>query len=160
MKKHINELVNFSVIEKDEIITGLVIDYNDDYTIIAYNPVDYVIDGFMIFRNRIVEKYMVDENIIKQKIINKKGINSELFFELTSSSILNYFFKNNLIFSIEISNGSYFIGKINSMDNDIICFLPLSNSAEWKEEVIINIADIDIIEFKTDYIESLCLIIE
>jgi hypothetical protein len=159
MKKHINELVNFSVIEKDEIITGLVIDYNDDYTIIAYNPVDYVIDGFMIFRNRIVEKYMVDDNVLKQQIINKKGINTELFFELTNASILNYFYKNNLIFSIELSNGSYFIGKINSIDLNVICFLPLSHDAEWKEEVIINIADIDIIEFKTDYIESLCLII-
>lgn len=50
MKKYINKTIEFRLVS-DEIIKGILIDYSDDWTFLHYNPVDYVLDGYVLIRN-------------------------------------------------------------------------------------------------------------
>ena len=45
MKKYIGQLMSIKYTDRPTAIKGFVIDYNDGWTLLEYNPVDYVIDG-------------------------------------------------------------------------------------------------------------------
>jgi len=44
-KKYIGQLVSIEYTDRPAAIKGFVIDYNDAWTLLKYNRVDYVIDG-------------------------------------------------------------------------------------------------------------------
>ena len=73
-KKHIGQLVSVKFTDRKTPIYGYIIDYNDDWTLMKYNPVDYIIDGYIIFRHKKLEVFSrgTDEKW-REKVINLKG---------------------------------------------------------------------------------------
>ncbi len=159
MKEYNNKIINFNIFEREDSICGLVTDYNDNFTLLNYSPVDYVIDGFTVLRNDCIENYEIENNELKEKILNIKKLNNKDDFKLDFQSILNFFYENNQIFSLELNDRKYYIGKIIEIKQNILNLRILNSYAEWTEKIEINIDDVDIIEFENDYINSLCLII-
>lgn len=51
------KFVSFKYRDRKYIISGYLIDFNDDWTLIKYNPVDYVIDGYLILKSDKILKY-------------------------------------------------------------------------------------------------------
>src|SRR3954468_14005432 len=56
-KKYIGKLVSIKYTDRPTPIFGFVIDYNDEWTLLKYNPVDYVIDGYIILRHKNIEGF-------------------------------------------------------------------------------------------------------
>jgi hypothetical protein len=157
IEKYIRETLEFNFINKDEdsIIKGVLMDYNENWTLIASNPVDFVLDGYMIINNRAIKQFKHIENKIESKIFKIK-LCDKIIIDL--NSFFNFFNLNKIIISVELENFDFLIGKIVTNDGVTIDFQKLDANAEWMEIVKINIDDIYIIEFDTDYINSLCLV--
>ena len=132
-------------------------DYNENWTLIASNPVDFVLDGYMIINNRKIKQFKLIEKKIESKIFKIK-LHDKIVLDL--NSFFDFFNLNKIVISVELENFDFLIGKIISYDDVTVEFQKLDSNAKWIEIVRININDINIIEFDTDYINSLCLVIK
>ena len=73
-KKITGQLISIKFTDRKMPITGIVVDYNDDWTLLKYNPVDYIVDGFIILRHKNIEGYRHDtEEKFREKVIKLKG---------------------------------------------------------------------------------------
>ena len=72
-KKYIGQLISIKYTDRPTPIFGFVIDYNDDWTLMKYNPVDYIIDGFIIVRHKNIEGFRRSTiEKFKEKVITLK----------------------------------------------------------------------------------------
>ncbi len=49
MKHYLNQLVILEFTDIKNSFSGFLLDFNDDWILLRNNPVDFVIDGFVIF---------------------------------------------------------------------------------------------------------------
>lgn len=162
-KKYKKTLMEFKLRNK-KIVKGLLINYSDDWTLLANNPVDFQIDGFLIINNKNIVGYKQHLNTIENEVLAIKFKKlKKANIDLTDSYKL---FKNltdkKMIVSIEKLEDKHFfiIGKVNNVSKlkNELSITPLTTEAQWEPVEKIAIKNIDVIEFKTDYIESLMLI--
>ncbi len=75
MKKYINKRLSFHIKKRKEVISGMVLDYTNSWTLIRYNPVDFVIDGYMLINNSRIKGYRRsrNENFV-EKVIKLKDV--------------------------------------------------------------------------------------
>ena len=77
-KKYIGQLISISFKDRRTSISGFAIDYNDEWTLLKQNPVDYIIDGYIILRHKNIEGFsrtkaeLLKERILKLKIFTRK----------------------------------------------------------------------------------------
>ena len=72
-KKYIGQFISIKYSDRINPISGFVIDYNDDWTLLKFNPVDYVIDGYIILRHKNIEGFQRNANEkFKEKVIMLK----------------------------------------------------------------------------------------
>jgi len=75
-KKYLGQLLTLKFEYTDEIVeyTGYLLDFNDEWVLLKYNNVDYVVDGYIVLRNKYVSHFKRDsrEKFI-QKILDLKG---------------------------------------------------------------------------------------
>lgn len=161
-KKHLYSLIEFKLKKSNEIIRGILINYSEFWTIIINNPVDYVLDGIKIINNEEISKFKINSDKLASEIFRKK-ISS--FKKLESIPINNsyelckYLKMKKEIFSIENSNANVFlIGKISTLKENEMSFRILDSRGKWRREKRFSLNEIDIIEFNTDYINSLALV--
>ncbi len=162
-KKNINRYIEFKIKNQTDTVKGLLLDYSEEWTLLYNNPVDYVIDGYLIVKNNQITNHQVyslkdlGSTILskKQTIINKpKRINIE-----NSNKLFQSLFEKRIIFSISIlKRNSYLIGRIKSMSDTKFDFEQITPKAKWTSTKKINIDEISIIEYDTDYINSLLLV--
>lgn len=160
MKKYINKTVEFRLVN-DEIIKGILIDYSDDWTFLHYNPVDYVLDGYVLIRNSQIDSYRKINSRIENEIFKiKMGLETnENFIAINlNDNFFDFFYINKLVFSIETSDRNFIIGKIITMDEKGIEIRLLDSKGKWLKERKIQYKKINKIEFNNDYINSLLLV--
>ncbi len=162
MKSIKNSCIEFKLKKYNSIKRGVLIDYSDEWTLICYNPVDYVLDGRLLIRNDVIKSFrIVDKKALDSKILLKK-------FATLNFNKLNI--KNDLTLLNSLTKNKDFVGfldnKINSIKIGIISkgssidnfFLqPLSISARWQKKTKIDFEKIEMIEMNSDYINSLKL---
>jgi hypothetical protein len=69
-KKYIGQLVSIRYSDRPTPTFGFVIDYSDDWILLKYNPVDYIVDGYIILRNKNIEGIRRDANEkFREKVI-------------------------------------------------------------------------------------------
>jgi len=162
-KKHIGQLVSVKFTDRKTPIYGYVVDYNDDWTLMKYNPVDYIIDGYIIFRHKNIEGFLrdVDEKW-REKVINLKGLQPKEndIIPLTDlETILTYLTENFGVFQIYTkSETACYLGRLKSIDNKELVLENLNPKGKWDGKMKFKIIDIRTIEFNTDYINSLKLV--
>lgn len=83
MKAYLNKLVTLEFSDIKTSFSGFLLDFNEDWILLRNNPVDYVIDGFVILRNKNLEPIIhVDNSQFHEKVIRLKKI------KLTNDSII------------------------------------------------------------------------
>jgi hypothetical protein len=162
-KKHIGQLISVKFTDKKTPINGYVVDYNDEWTLMKYNPVDYIIDGYIIFRHKNVEGFRrgTDEKW-HEKVINLKGLRptDKDIIPLTDlETILNYLTDNFGVFQFYTkSETACYLGRLISIDKKELVIESLNPKGKWEGKIKFRLADIRVIEFDTDYINSLKLV--
>lgn len=162
-KKHIGQLISVKFTDRKTPIYGYVVDYNHDWTLIKYNPVDYIIDGYIIFRHKNIEGLCRDtDEKWREKVINLKGLQptDEDNIPLTDlETILKYLTDNFGVFQIYTkSETACYLGRLKSIDNKELVIDNLNPRGKWEGQMKFRTGDIRTIEFNTDYINSLKLV--
>ena len=163
-KKHIGQLISVKFTDRQETTNGLVIDYNHDWTLMKYNPVDYVVDGYIIFRHKNIKGYRRDkEEKFKEKVLLLKGQQPKAKEKIPLTdlkTILTFLTKKFGAFQFQTdSEDTCYLGRLVSADNTELIIDFLNTEGKWSRQRTFNPADIRTIEFNTDYINSLLLVV-
>lgn len=162
-KKHIGRLISVKFTDRKIPIYGYVIDYNDDWTLMKYNPVDYIIDGYIIIRHKNIEGFHRDTGEKwREKVINLKGLqptNKDIIPLTNLETILKYLTDNFDVFQVYTKSESIcYLGRLKSIDKKDLILDNLNPKGKWDGQIDFRTGDIRVIEFDTDYINSLKLV--
>ncbi|OJW82091.1 MAG: hypothetical protein BGO69_15960 [Bacteroidetes bacterium 46-16] len=162
-KRHIGHFLSFKFTDRKEIIEGIVIDHNKDWTLLKYCPVDYVVDGFVIFRNKNIEGYRrANEERFKEKIMKLKGampVEDDIVPLYNIETILQYLNEKHKVFYIELtSERAMYPGRLRTIDTQKLVLDFLDTDGKWRGKVTFKPGNVRIIYFDNDYLNSLKLI--
>ncbi|GEC73707.1 hypothetical protein SAMN05443543_101114 [Flavobacterium flevense] len=164
MEHYLRQLIAIEFEDKKELYTGFLIDYSDDWILLRNNPVDFILDGFVILRNRNIANIHRDEQLeFTEKVIRLKGVktNAEDIIPIRDlDTIIHYLDKKYGVFQIaKKSAKSAYLGKLIELNNEELTIDFLDIRGEFGGELSFNPDKIRVIEFDTDYINSLKLLI-
>lgn len=160
MKQYLNKLVTLEFSDLKNLYSGFLLDYSDEWILLKNNPVDFVIDGFIILRNKNLESITYDErNKFTEKVICLKKIKLTNDFILPLSNletILSFLNKKYGIFQLATKreNAAY-LGKLIEITESEIFIEFLSTNGIFDGVIDFKREKIRIIEFDTDYVNSL-----
>lgn len=165
MDNFIRQLISIKFEDKKDVFTGILIDYTKDWLLLRNNPADFMIDGFVILRNKKVKSiYREPEYDFVEKVIRLKNIkiNPEEAIPLTDLfSIISFLTANFSLFQIATkSDKAVYIGKLKDYEDDLMTIDFLSPHGKWDGEMDFKPNKVRVIEFDTDYLNSLKLVLE
>lgn len=163
METYLRKLISIEFTDKKEIFSGFLIDYTENWILLKNNPVDYILDGYVILRNKNVESIIRDTNEeFTERVIKLKGLktNPEEIIPIESlASILNYVSNKFEIFQIaKKSDKAVYLGKLIELNDEELIINFLETKGKFGGEMSFNPDKIRVIEFDTDYINSLKLV--
>jgi hypothetical protein len=164
-KKYIKQLISIKFTDRENAIDGYVVDYNEDWILMKNNPVDYLIDGYIVVRNTNIESFNRDtDEKWKEKVIKLKGLEpteNDIIPISDLETILKYLTENFGIFQIQTkSESECFLGRLKSIDSKKVIIDDLNTKGNWDGEMTFVTSEIRTIEFDTDYVNSLKLVLE
>ncbi|MCC9072146.1 hypothetical protein LNQ49_11195 [Flavobacterium sp. F-65] len=165
MDNYLRQLISIEFEDRKEIFSGFLIDYTDDWILIKNNPVDFIIDGYVILKNKNIKSITRDEdNAFTESVIRLKGLktNSDEIIPLRDlSSILTFITNKYDIFQIaKKSEKAVYLGKLIKLDDEELVIDFLETRGKFGGELSFNPKKIRVIEFDTDYINSLKLLVK
>lgn len=163
MENYLRQLVSIEFLDKKEVYTGFLIDYSDDWVLLKNNPVDFIIDGFVILKNKNIERiYRDQDHEFTEKVIRLKGLktNAKDIIPIRDlASIINFVDKKYGVFQIaKKSATSAYLGKLIRLNDEELIIDFLDTKGQFGGELNFNPEKIRVIEFDTDYINSLKLV--
>jgi hypothetical protein len=139
----------------DEVISWFFIQSFKDWALLHYNPVDYILDGYIFIPLQNIQAYKYDkEEKFKEKIIlsNKKPINNSLS---EKNKLIKYLYTNQTTIAIEKKKSRFYVWNIiKQKPKNIILQCITPKGTQWKKRKI-KIKDINNIAFNSDYINCL-----
>ncbi len=160
-KRSIGKFFTFEFKGRKDNISGVVLDYNDDWTLLK-NCVDYRLDGFIIFKNDKVEHYYGDYEKRATKVLKLKGYNFEKEPKIpidNLESIFNFISEKYKLIQLYTRKGDAcdvvsYLGE----DNSLYLFDELTTNAKWRYKLKLPEKECRFISFDNDYLNSLKLI--
>jgi hypothetical protein len=164
-KKYLGQFISVKFINRKEPIRGFVIDYNDDWTLMKHNPVEFVIDGYIIFRHKNIEGFRRGpQEKFLEKVITLKGQQANDTEKIPINdlkTILKYLTNKHGLFQLETKSQKIcYLGRLVSIDNKLLTLEFIDTKGRWDGNINFKTTDIRIIEFDNDYINSLKLVAE
>jgi hypothetical protein len=165
MDKYLRQLITIEFDDKKEIFSGFLIDWTENWILIKNNPVDFIIDGYTILRNKNVKAIIQDkDHEFTERVIKLKGLKTsaaEIIPLKDVSSIIYFLASKYEIFQIATkSDKAVYLGKLIEINDEEIVIDFLGDEGIFEGEMSFKPNKIRVIEFDTDYINSLKLIVD
>jgi hypothetical protein len=165
-KKYLGQLLTFEFEHTDEIVnySGYLLDYNEEWVLLKYNSDDYVIDGYIILKNKHVTRYKRgDSEKFTQKILDLKGEKpkgDETIPIIGLKEILLFLSGRFGIFQFSMkSHSTCWLGTVKKITGSDLKIDYLTPRATWTKTMPpFKLGNIRTIQFDTDYINSLMLV--
>lgn len=144
---------------------GLLIDENDNWILVKHIPVDYLVDGYKIYKKEFLEERIrttKEEEI--EKVLRLKGIRQEapVGFKFTNTiGLLDWVESKFGIFEFQDDDESeLFYGKRNRINENtlIIDMINSDGSVALEYDYEFEINSIRVLTFETDYHQSIRLL--
>ncbi|WP_146146865.1 hypothetical protein [Taibaiella chishuiensis] len=158
MKKHINKCLSFDVRKRKDSICGIVLDYTNDWTLIRYNPVDFVIDGYMLINNRKIKGYRRgSKELLVEKVIQLKALKPPHQAMIVDLQTVLAAIDGLLQIELKAADTTY-ITRLNEIQEDSLTGLSIKTNGRTGKKMNILVEDIWTIQFDNDYTTSLELL--
>jgi len=157
---YLMKLISIEFSDRKNTISGFLLDYSDDWILIKTNPVDYIIDGYTIVRNKnITEIYQDKDEEFTETVIGLKGIIPVYDKKIPLDNIQEIFRYLNSEYGMfafaEKSNKAIYPGRLISIDDNRIRIEWIDIRAKWIGERKFKVDKIRVITFDDDYLNSL-----
>lgn len=164
-KRFLGKLITLHFTDRQSPVRGYVIDYNADWTLLKYNAVDYLTDGFMIVRHKHIKKIeRGDDEIWTEKVMNLKGLQPDDSDKVpldNLETILQTLSENFGLFTLYMkSESACHVGRLKSFEGNRFTIDYLTPRARWEGTMSFIANNIRIIEFDNDYLRSLRCVYE
>ena len=164
MEKYVRQLITIEFDDKKEIFSGFLIDWTEDWILLKNNPFDFIIDGYTILKNKNVKAIIQDkDHEFTERVIKLKGLKTsatEIIPLKDVSSIIHFLANKYEIFQIATkSDKAVYLGKLLELNEEELIIDFLGTEGEFEGEMSFKPNKIRVIEFDTDYINSLKLIV-
>ena len=165
MEKYIRQLITIQFEDKKENFSGFLIDWTEDWILLKNNPVDFIIDGYTILKNKNVKAIIQDkDHEFTERVIKLKGLKTsaeEIIPLQDLSSIIHFLASKYTIFQIATkSDKAVYLGKLIELNEEELVIDFLGTEGQFDGEMSFKPKKIRVIEFDTDYINSLKLIVD
>lgn len=164
MDKYLRQLISIEFEDKKDIFTGFLIDWTEDWILLKNNPVDFIIDGFTILKNKNVKAIIQDkDHEFTEKVIKLKGLktSAEEIIPLTNlEAIITFLAHKYGIFQVaKKSDKAVYLGKLMEYSDQVLVMDFLNPEGEFEGIMTFKNSKVRVIEFDTDYINSLKLLV-
>jgi len=162
-KRLIGKLLTFKFVGRKDNISGIVLDYNDNWTLIK-TCTDYRLDGYTIFKNEKVEHLFGDYEKRATKILKLKGFTLNMDKEPkiqidTLANIFDFISKKYKLIQLDTKKGDAFdVVRYLGQDNLVYLFDELTTNAKWRYKLELPEKVCRFISFDNDYLNSLALL--
>ena len=160
-KKSIGKYLTFKFAGRKSKISGVVLDYNDDWTLIR-SCIDYLPEGFTIFRNKKVDFYYGELEKMATKILKLRQ------YEYKNDPIIPLGSLDEILKSIDKKYGLIFLDTKKGDASDVVKYLGQSDSfylfdallttAKWGYRLNLPEKECRFIHFDNNYLNSLKLL--
>lgn len=163
MEQYANHVVSVKI-RSYKAVEGILLDTTDNWLLLKYIPVDYVIDGVLIVNKRYVIgiKESQDQDLTEKVLRLKKVDFYEKSFVGTGSfrELYLYFLQSKQLVQISLADESVtYIGRVIKVnENSFRCQL-VGVMGQWTNEVTFNYASVRMLGLHNDYVESLTLLV-
>ncbi len=144
--------------------TGLLIAENEDWVLVKHIPVDYVVDGFKLYRKNAIKKRKSKKKEDKiARVLALKNIDTNIPDGFTFTSVIEtlQWCENTYgLFEFQDSDATLFYGKLNQSEGTDFCIDTIDADGVIEKEYDYEFSEeeIEIITFETDYFESVRLL--
>lgn len=164
-KRFIGKLITLHFTDRQSPVRGYVIDYNEDWTLLKYNSVDYITDGFVIVRHKNIKSFERGDNEIwTEKVMNLKGLQPDESDKVPLDNleiILQTLSDRFGLFTLYMkSESACHVGRLRSFEGKRFTIDYLTTRARWEGTMSFIANNIRIIEFDNDYLRSLRCVYE
>jgi len=146
---------------------GLIISENKEWILVKHNPIDYVIDGYKLYSKKHIKKRTSKSKEQQiERVLNLKNISTiepSNFKFANTINILKWVENKFGLFEFQDnSEDELFFGKINQIKNNSLTIDMVKSDGRIKRryDYKFKINKIRVITFKTDYFESIRLLME
>ena len=165
MEKYVRQLITIEFDDKKETFSGFLIDWTEDWILLKNNPFDFIIDGYTILKNKNVKSIIQDkDHEFTERVIKLKGLKTssdEIIPLQDLSSIIHFLANKYEIFRItKKSDKAVYLGKLIELQEKELLIDFLGTEGKFEGEMSFKLNKIRVIEFDTDYINSLKLIVD
>jgi len=159
---YLMKLISIEFSDREDIVSGFLLDYSEDWILLKTNPADYIVDGYTIVKNkRINEVYQDEVEEFTEAVINLKGITPIYSEKVPLDSIQEIFkylnSKYEMFSFAEKSEKAIYPGRLININDKKIRIEWIDTRAKWIGERKFKIDKIRTIEFDNDYLNSLKL---
>lgn len=162
------KLIEFKIRRFKDLLTGILLDCGTKWSLIRYNAVDYVLDGYIFINKRyILYENEIGEGTIQHQILSLKS-RTDYFHFNENTNILD---DNNLLFSILKKEKELvaiclhcediiYVGRIKEVN--LKSFALNTYDTELRQSGVMNLefSKVRYIQIRTDYLNSLCLLLK
>ena len=164
MKKNLGQLISIEFDDLKEIFSGFLIDYSEEWILLRKNPVDFVLDGYILLKHKKVKTIHRDEDHeFTEKIIRLKGekTTTDTIIPIQNlATIVSFLDENYSVFQFsKKSTRITYLGKLISLSKDELIIDFLDTRGEYGGDLCVKPEKIRTIEFDTDYIKAIQLVI-
>lgn len=164
MKKYLGQLISIEFDDLKEIFSGFLIDYSEEWILLRKNPVDFVLDGYILLKHKKAKTIHRDEDHeFTEKIIRLKGekTTTDTIIPIQNlATIVSFLDENYSVFQFsKKSTRIAYLGKLISLSKDELIIDFLDTRGEYVGDLRVKPEKIRSIEFDTDYIKAIQLVI-
>lgn len=158
---------SFEVEGWEEKQTGLVVLENEEWLLVKDIPVDYVVDGYKIYKKQFINNRLQEDNEKKiERVLKLKGVEANAPEGLTLGSVAEILAWCEARFGLfEFQDGEddeLFYGRINTIEGRslIIDSIKTDGKTEFEFDCEFDMDEIRVITFESDYFNSIRLLWE
>jgi len=160
LKKYLFSMVSIEFTDRKSTVSGFLLDYSEEWLLLQYNTVDFVIDGYVIVRNRNIDDIFQEESDdFTEKVIRLKGFIPNKALKIPLSNTPEMFKAINSKYGIfqfyKKSESTIYPGRLLNIDDMSLTIEWIDTRGRWTEDRTFKLDKIRIIEFDNDYLNSL-----